>query len=69
MVHDLATGQDLDLGVAKVRGQGTVYLGLSSTPGLVLAWPAPPCGSSGLAPCGSGTAPELAVLNLAAIKE
>jgi LSD1 subclass zinc finger protein len=67
-VHDLVTGQSVEIGLKKSPGGTTWHSGVSSSPGLVFSWQAPSCGSSGSTSCGSGSGPELAVLNLAAVQ-
>ncbi|MGN9846952.1 hypothetical protein ACTMTI_53590 [Nonomuraea sp. H19] len=67
-VHDLVTGQSVEIGLKKSQGGTTWHSGVSSSPGLVFSWQAPSCGSSGSPSCGSGNGPELAVLNLAAVQ-
>ena len=60
-VHDLVTGQDIEIGPNTSPSE--------SSPGLVFSWKAqPPCGSSSSASCASGSGTELAVLNLAAVQ-
>ncbi|NJP94765.1 hypothetical protein HCN51_35920 [Nonomuraea sp. FMUSA5-5] len=67
-VHDFVTGQSLEIGLKKSPTGATWHSGVSSSPGLVFSWQAPPCGSPGSTSCGSGHGPELAVLNLAAVQ-
>ncbi|MGI5290742.1 hypothetical protein ACQEVF_46510 [Nonomuraea polychroma] len=67
-VHDLVTGQSVEIGLKKSAGGTTWHSGVSSSPGMVFSWQIRSCGSSGSTSCGSGSGTELAVLNLAAVQ-
>ncbi|MFD1544246.1 hypothetical protein [Nonomuraea guangzhouensis] len=60
-VYDLTTGQGAEIGPKAAEGVVTISMGFSSS--LVISWDAPPCAN----PCRQGKAPELVVLNLAAV--
>ncbi|MEU7745076.1 hypothetical protein [Nonomuraea sp. NPDC049158] len=63
-VYDLATW-GAEVGRKDAKGSVAMSVGLSSSPSLVISWDAPPCAK----PCHQGKAPELVVLNLAAMPD
>ncbi|MFG1960368.1 hypothetical protein [Nonomuraea sp. NPDC049028] len=64
-VYDLATWQSAEIGRKDAKGSVAMSVGLSSSASLVISWDAPPCAK----PCRQGKAPELVVLNLAAVPD